>query len=122
MELAQNNDKPWKTAYDASNAEREKLMLEIRELKEDNFRAEAKHLDLDHEVKKSKSFHTQLLSKNAEIAQLKAKLAVRKSKSEIELGNESDQKTLKLAHEATVQKSRQLLKNNKELRDEVQGV
>jgi chromosome segregation ATPase len=119
MELAKNDDRPWKTAYDASNAEREKLMLEIRELKEDNFRAEAKHLDLDHEVKKSKSFHSQLLSKNAEIAQLKAKLAVKKSKSEHEMGFESDQKTLKLAHDATIQKSRQLLKNNKELRDEV---
>merc|ERR1712127_869025 len=53
------------------------------------------------------------------IAQLKAKLAVRKSKSEHEMGCESDQKTLKLVHDATIQKSRQLLKNNKELRDEV---
>merc|ERR1711884_655524 len=106
-------------AYDASNAERERLVQEIRELKEENFRSEARGLDLDHEVKKSKSLHNQLLNKNAEIAQLKAKLSVKKSKSDIDINSEHERRTLKLAHEATIQKSRQLLKNNKDLRDEV---
>lgn len=120
MQFAEQSSKPWKTAYEAATEEREKLLGEVRALKEDRFQFEAKHLDMTHEIKKSKSLQNQLLSKNAEIAQLKAKLTVKGHADSVAADQASiDQRELKRAHEATISKSRQLLKNNKELREEV---
>ena len=51
MQLAEQASKPWKTAYEAATEEREKLLGEVRSLKEDKFQFEAKHLDMAHELK-----------------------------------------------------------------------
>lgn len=129
ISVLKNEDmKHWKAAFESSAEENKKLLDELNNLKETKFQFESKNLDFLHEKKKSRSIEKQLLNKNAEIAKLKSQIMFQnnneRSNQHRAAGDHQnlvdlDNRNLKLAHEATISKSRELLRNNKDLRDEV---
>lgn len=132
ISLIKNEDNHhWKEAFENSAVENSKLQKELNQLKESKFQYESKNLDLLHEKKKNRALEKQILVKNAEIAKLKGQIMYKKnintetglhnsvSKMSENTLNSQDSKNLKLAHEATIKKSKELLKSNKFLRTEV---
>merc|ERR1712025_967269 len=75
LQNQQNDEKPWKAVFDSTNEEREKLAVELRKLKEEQFVWQSTNLDLQHEKKRVHNLEKQLVAKNSEIAKLNAKIS-----------------------------------------------